>query len=120
VGIVLLFGYAGITGYLAAGYVLDGKPLPCSCSKLFGHNIALPWVSGSEGFLGVQADEAEVRWATNSDRPRDALPRRPIYLGTADELVALYDPDRNAVVRVPVADVVLTVHPRRVSWEEAG
>jgi hypothetical protein len=119
VSIVIVFGLAGLIGYRAAGYVRDGKALPCGCSKLFGHNIALPWVSASQGFLGVQADKVDVAWVTKSDRPSAPLPENPIYLGTADGLVALYDPDRDMVVRLPASEIAIGVEAKPLTWRES-
>lgn len=120
VAIVVVFGLSGLIGYRAAEYVRDGKPLPCGCSKLFGHNVALPWVSASKGFLGVEADEVDVTWVTKSDRPSEPLPKHPIYLGTADGLVALYDADRDMVVRIPATEIAIGVEAKPLTWSEAS
>jgi hypothetical protein len=119
VGIVVIFGYAGISGYRAAGYVYNGQELPCGCSSLLGHNITLPWASASEGFMGVEASPADVRWISPNDHKGDVIPGDLMYLGVADELVALYDPVDHVVVRLPVAAVSVRLTPRRPKWDEA-
>jgi hypothetical protein len=120
VAIVAIFGYAGVTGYRAAGYVVDGRELPCGCSNLFGRNITLPWASASAGFLGVQADRASVKWISPSGHPRQVLPEAPIYLGAADEMIALYDPELHDVVRLPVSAVSVMLKPTTNMWSERG
>jgi hypothetical protein len=100
IGLVASFGLAGAAGYHAAGYVLAGEDLPCGCSKIFGINVALPWVNGSRGFMGIQAERAQVSWV-GPQHPDTRRPRRALYLGTADGLVALYDVDLGRTVRIP-------------------
>jgi hypothetical protein len=115
--IVLAFGLAGLAGYHAAGYVYRGGELPCGCTPLFGRNITLPWVSGSRGFMGVEAERAEVEWV-NPSEPHGPLPADPIYLGTADNMVVLYDPTLHRAVRIPAQSISVETTPRVISWKE--
>jgi hypothetical protein len=119
-GLVLIFGLAGVGGYHAAGYVRAGETPPCGCTKLFGHNVALPWLSGSRGFMGVQAERAEVAWVNPANHPAHALPTDALYLGSADEMVALYDVARAMTVRIPAQSVTVATEPAAITWRESS
>jgi hypothetical protein len=120
IGIILVFGLAGLGGYHAAGYVQAGEPPPCGCSKLFGHNLAMPWLSGSRGFMGIQAERAEVTWVNPRNHPAHALPTDALYLGSADQMVALYDVSRAMTVRIPAQAVTVATEPTRLAWGESS
>lgn len=114
-GVVVLFGASALTGYHAAGYVIRGQPLPCPCAKLFGHNLTLPWSSGSSGFLGLQAEVAAVTWIGPGQSP---LPAQATLLGTADGSAVLYDSATRRTMIVPAADVLLSPQSNLIGWNE--
>jgi hypothetical protein len=117
-GLIVTFAAFGIAGYRAAGYVRGGKELPCGCTNMFGLNVALPWVSGSRGFMGVEAQTAYVWWADGGRGRRPPLPEPAAYLGSADGLVVLYDVSRKATIRVPAQSVAFATEPRPIAWRE--
>jgi hypothetical protein len=129
---VILFGLAGVTGYREAGYLRDSvpvvgiSPLPCGCDAIFNHDVSLPWVSGTQGFYGVEATPVLVEWVGSEPPPRDLPPRsRPCpprveeynvnpvcagayELGESDGVVILFDPVTNTSVAVPTSSVILS------------
>jgi hypothetical protein len=115
-GLIVIFGAFGIAGYRAAGYVRGGKEIPCGCSHILGLNVALPWVSGSRGFMGIEAPTAQVKWADDARGARPPLPEEAVYLGSADGLVVLYDPDRNRSIRVPAQSIAFSTGPTPIAW----
>jgi hypothetical protein len=114
--VIALFGLAGVAGYRAAGYIVDGRSLPCGCAHVLGRNLALPWVNGSEGFMGLEAEHATVSWVTTADRPRGALPQNAVLLGDDDGIVVLYDVDHEQAVRLPADDVSVRTDRRLITW----
>jgi hypothetical protein len=119
IGIVAVFGLAGLAGYRAAGHVRDGETPPCGCTKLFGHNLAMPWLSGSRGFMGIQVERAEVAWVNPRNHPAQTLPTDALYLGSADQMVALYDVSHEMTVRIPAQAVTVATEPARITWRES-
>jgi hypothetical protein len=118
--IVVVFGLAGVAGYRAAENVRDGGTPPCGCTKLFGHNLAMPWLSGSRGFMGIQAERAEIAWVNPRNHRADPLPTDALYLGSADQMVALYDVARAVTVRIPAQAVTVATEPLRTPWRESA
>jgi hypothetical protein len=111
--LLIIFGLSGLIGYRQANYLINGdpalgkNPLPCGCSKFFGYNVELPWTSGSEGFLGIEATPVKVRWIGPGPTPGD-LPTEAYFLGESDGVDVVFDPGANQSVSIPVNSVVLT------------
>jgi hypothetical protein len=111
--LLIIFGIAGWSGYREAGFLISGdpysprSPLPCGCSAPFHHNISLPWLSGSEGFYGIEAVPVEIQWVGQNQAPR-TLPSVAFYLGESDSIDVLFDPSTHQSLSVPADSVVLT------------
>jgi hypothetical protein len=115
VGVALLFGIAALTGYHSAGYIMRDEPLPCPCVGFLGHNITLPWSSGTNGFLGIDAELADVTWIGPG---RDTVPEHAILLGQSDDSVVLFDTSRESVLVVPADDVMVRPLSNLTGWNE--
>lgn len=113
--VVVLFGAAAITGYHSAGYIMQDQLLPCPCVNVFGHNITLPWSSGTNGFLGIKAEQAEIRWIGTGPR---AVPESAIFLGSSNSSVVLYDTSIQRVLIVPSSDVIVIPLSNLTGWNE--
>jgi hypothetical protein len=115
IAVVLMFGLAAVTGYHSAGEIMQGRLLPCPCVRLFGHNITLPWSSGTNGFLGIKAEEATVTWLGRGKR---TVPRSAILLGGSNDSVVLYDTLTQTTLIVPVQDVIVEPFSNLTGWNE--
>lgn len=111
--LVIVFGLAGITGYREAGYLLGARwdaqtsPLPCGCVQYGGYDLSFPWLGGSQGFYGIEAQPVTVQWVGSGPKPK-ALPETVFYLGESDGIDVLFDPGSNQSVSVPAISVLLT------------
>jgi hypothetical protein len=115
IAVVVLFGAAAITGYHSAGYITQGQLLPCPCINFFGHNITLPWSSGTNGFLGIKAEKAKIQWIGTG---RSAVPESAIFLGSSNSSVVLYDTSTQRVLIVPSSDVIVIPLSNLTGWNE--
>lgn len=115
IAVVVLFGAAAVTGYHSAGYIMQGQLLPCPCVNWFGYNITLPWSSGTNGFLGIKAEEAEIKWIGTG---RSAVPESAIFLGSSNSSVVLYDTSTERVLIVPSSDVIVIPLSNLTGWNE--
>jgi hypothetical protein len=115
IAIVLLFGFAAITGYQSAGHIMRGQPLPCPCISFFGHNITLPWSSGTNGFLGIKAEMAKITWIGPG---RSSVPGFAILLGGSNGSVVLFDVNTQRTLIVPNADVIISPFSNLTGWNE--
>jgi hypothetical protein len=115
IAVVVLFGAAAITGYHSAGYIMQDQLLPCPCVNVFGHNITLPWSSGTNGFLGIKAEKAKIQWIGTG---RSAVPESAIFLGSSNSSVVLYDTSTNRVLIVPSSDVIVIPLSNLTGWNE--
>jgi hypothetical protein len=115
IAIVLLFGFAALTGYQSAAHVMRGQALPCPCISIFGHNITLPWSSGTNGFLGIIAPKATITWIGSGRSP---VPESAIYLGGSNGSVVLYDVATQHTLIVPNTDVIVTPSINLTGWNE--
>src|SRR5262249_47819985 len=68
------------------------------CVSAFGYNITLPWSSGTNGFLGIKAELANVQWIGSG---KSAAPSFAVPLGQSNSSVVLYDIDRRTVLIIP-------------------
>jgi hypothetical protein len=115
--VLATFTTTGIIGYRSAQYVMDGNTLPCGCTRLGPWNIALPWASGSPGFLGVDVSKADLTWVGTTAQNKD-LPTSAIYLGTSDGEAVFYDAETGSSFSVPTEAVVIRVMPDVHPWKE--
>jgi hypothetical protein len=113
--VVVLFGAAALTGYHSAGYIMKDELLPCPCVSFLGHNITLPWSSGTNGFLGIKAERAEIQWIGPGRR---AVPSAAIFLGGSNSSVVLYDTSSGTVLIVPSSDVIVIPYSNLTGWNE--
>lgn len=113
--VVVLFGAAALTGYHSAGYIMKNQLLPCPCISVLGHNITLPWSSGTNGFLGIKAEEAEIQWIGTGRR---AVPITAVFLGGSNSSVVLYDTNSGKVLIVPSSDVIVIPLSNLTGWNE--
>jgi hypothetical protein len=113
--IVLLFGLAAIIGYQSAGHIMRGQQLPCPCISFFGRNITLPWSSGTNGFLGIKAEAANITWIGPGKSP---VPSSAILLGGSNDSVVLFDTDTQSTLIVPNTDVIVSPFSNLTGWNE--
>jgi hypothetical protein len=113
--IVLLFGFAALTGYQSAGHIMRGQSLPCPCISIFGHNLTLPWSSGTNGFLGIKAEVARITWIGPGRSP---VPGLAIFLGGSNDSVVLFDIDTQRTLIVSNVDVIVTPFSNLTGWDE--
>ena len=118
----IVFGLAGIVGYASAARVMHGELLRCGCVQVAKHNISLPWLSGTPGFLAVRVQRAEVVWNTPPQHPPSwlSLPMSAMYLGQADGMIVVYDPAQARPLRFPVGSVLVRVDPRPATFSESS
>lgn len=115
IAIVLLFGFAALTGYQSAAHIMRGQPLPCPCISVLGRNIALPWSSGTNGFLGIIAEKARITWIGPHRSP---VPESAIYLGGSNDSVVLFDVATQHILIVSNTDVIVTPFGNLTGWNE--
>jgi hypothetical protein len=115
IGLVMLFGLAALTGYHSATYIMRGQTLPCPCVSFFGHNLTLPWSSGTNGFLGIKAELANVRWIGPG---KSIVPPFAVLLGESNSSVVLFDMDSQTVRIVPSDDVIVSPQSNLTGWDE--
>jgi hypothetical protein len=113
--VAVLFGIAALTGYHSAGYIMRDEPIPCPCVSVMGYNITLPWSSGTNGFLGIEAELADVSWIGPG---RSDVPRSAILLGESGDSVVLFDTGRESVLVVPADDVMVRPLSDLTGWNE--
>jgi uncharacterized membrane-anchored protein len=115
IAIVLLFGFAALTGYQSAGHIMRGQPLPCPCISFFGRNVTLPWSSGTNGFLGIIAEQAKITWIGPGRSP---VPGFAIFLGGSNDSVVLFDVTTQHTLIVSNTDVIVTPFSNLTGWNE--
>jgi uncharacterized membrane-anchored protein len=115
IAIVLLFGFAALTGYQSAGHIMRGQPLPCPCVSFFGRNVTLPWSSGTNGFLGIKAEQARITWIGPGRSP---VPGFAIFLGGSNDSVVLFDVNTQHTLIVSNTDVIVTPFSNLTGWNE--
>jgi hypothetical protein len=126
--LLVVFGLAGLSGYREAGYLINGdpysarSPLPCGCSAPFNHDISLPWLSGSEGFYGIEALPVTIQWTGPGSAPKN-LPTTAFYLGESDGVDVLFEPADEAganpvSLSVPADSVVLAARSMTTPFNE--
>jgi hypothetical protein len=113
--IILLFGFAAITGYQSAGHIMRGQLLPCPCISIFRYNITLPWSSGTNGFLGIKAEEATITWIGPGKSP---VPQYAILLGSSNDSVVLFDLQTQRTLIVANTDVIVSPITNLTGWNE--
>jgi hypothetical protein len=113
--LVLLFGVSAITGYRSASYIMRGQPLPCPCVNILGYNITLPWSSGTNGFLGIKAELASVRWIGPG---KSTISPFAILLGESNSSVVLFDMDSQTVKIVPGDEVIVSPTSNLTGFDE--
>jgi hypothetical protein len=115
IAIVLLFGLAAIVGYQSAGHIMRGQQLPCPCISALGRNITLPWSSGTNGFLGIKAEAANITWIGPGASP---VPEFAIFLGGSNDSVVLFDIGTQNTIIVPNTDVIVSPVSDLTGWDE--
>jgi hypothetical protein len=115
IAVVLFFGFAALTGYQSAGHIMQGEQLPCPCVSIFGHNITLPWSSGTNGFLGIKAEEARITWIGPGRSP---VPGFAIFLGSSNDSVVLFDVNTQHTLIISNTDVIVTPFSNLTGWNE--
>jgi len=115
--VVAIFGLSGLSGYRSAGYLIEGKSLPCGCVRFMRWNMSLPWASGSEGFLGVDAPPVKVRWV-DAARTSPKFPENLFYLGSAGGVDVFFDPVAGMIENIPADAVVVYASGHTVGFTE--
>ncbi|WP_157852790.1 hypothetical protein RFN58_28820 [Streptomyces iakyrus] len=116
--VAAVFGAAGALGYRAAGFVWRGEELPCSCVRISSWNIMLPWVSGSEGVMGLEAKPARLSWVSPNLKKEGWQKGGPLfYLGTNQGMYYLYEVNSHQALRIHTSLVLLETKGRAFVWK---